>query len=89
MSPPRNNGQLRPAVVLIHGGGWRSFDKSTMRGMGGVLARAGYVAFFVAVLQSLPEIKAIRAFQRFETAQSYFNSTSTISPGSVPTFASV
>lgn len=45
--PATNNGQLRPAVVLIHGGGWTSFDKSTMRGMGGVLARAGYVAFSV------------------------------------------
>jgi dipeptidyl aminopeptidase/acylaminoacyl peptidase len=35
----------RPAVVLIHGGGWVSLDKRTMRGMGQFLARAGYVAF--------------------------------------------
>ena len=45
--PATKGSQLRPAVVLIHGGGWTSFDKSTMRGMGGVLARAGYVAFSV------------------------------------------
>jgi acetyl esterase/lipase len=37
----------RPAVLLIHGGGWRSFDKSTMQGMGNFLARHGYVAFSV------------------------------------------
>jgi acetyl esterase/lipase len=38
---------LRPAVILIHGGGWTSFDKTTMRGMGTFLARSGYVAFSV------------------------------------------
>jgi acetyl esterase/lipase len=37
----------RPAVVLIHGGGWMAFDKSTMRGMGNFLARCGFVAFAV------------------------------------------
>ena len=37
----------RPAVVLIHGGGWNSFDKSTMRGMGQFLARSGLIAFAV------------------------------------------
>jgi acetyl esterase/lipase len=37
----------RPAVVLIHGGGWISFDKSTMRSMGTLLARHGFVAFAV------------------------------------------
>jgi acetyl esterase/lipase len=36
-----------PAVVLIHGGGWISFDKSTMRTMGMFLARSGFVAFSV------------------------------------------
>ena len=36
-----------PAVVLIHGGGWTGFDKSTMRTMGLFLARHGYVAFAV------------------------------------------
>jgi acetyl esterase/lipase len=38
---------LRPAVVLIHGGGWTSFDRTTMRGMGTFLARSGFVAFSV------------------------------------------
>ena len=42
----RGNG-TRPAVVLIHGGGWVSLDKRTMRGMGQFLARAGFVAFSV------------------------------------------
>ena len=37
----------RPAVILIHGGGWTSFDKSTMQSMGNFLARRGYVAFSV------------------------------------------
>jgi acetyl esterase/lipase len=37
----------RPAIVLIHGGAWTSFDKSTMSGMGNFLARSGFVAFSV------------------------------------------
>ena len=37
----------RPAVLLIHGGGWNSLDKSTMRGMGQFLARSGFIAFAV------------------------------------------
>jgi acetyl esterase/lipase len=35
------------AVLLIHGGGWNSLDKSTMRRMGEFLARSGFVAFAV------------------------------------------
>ncbi len=38
---------LRPAVVLIHGGGWTRLDKSTMRGMGQFLARSGFVGFAI------------------------------------------
>ena len=41
------NGGRAPAVILIHGGGWISLDKGTMRGMGQLLARAGFVAFSV------------------------------------------
>jgi acetyl esterase/lipase len=37
----------RSGVVLIHGGGWTSLDKGTMRGMAQVLARSGFVAFSV------------------------------------------
>ena len=37
----------RPAVLLIHGGGWSNLDKSTMRGMGQFLARSGFVGFAV------------------------------------------
>jgi acetyl esterase/lipase len=38
---------LLAAVILIHGGGWTSFDKSTMQTMGMFLARSGFVAFSV------------------------------------------
>jgi len=43
---PKGSGP-RPAVILIHGGGWTDFDKGTMRGMGQFLARFGFVAFAV------------------------------------------
>jgi acetyl esterase/lipase len=36
---------VRPAVLLIHGGGWTDLDKSTMHGMGQFLARHGFIAF--------------------------------------------
>lgn len=45
--PAGTSTRPRPAVVLIHGGGWSAFDKSTMRGMGGFLSRSGFVAFAV------------------------------------------
>jgi acetyl esterase/lipase len=45
--PARANAEPLPAVILIHGGGWTGFDKSTMRGMGGFLSRSGFVAFAV------------------------------------------
>src|SRR5271170_2221987 len=45
--PSEQSFALRPAVVLIHGGGWTSFDKSTMHTMGMFLARCGFVAFAV------------------------------------------
>lgn len=39
--------ETHPAVLLIHGGGWTSLDKSTMRRMGQFLARSGFVAFSI------------------------------------------
>jgi acetyl esterase/lipase len=45
--PGERSSGLRPAVVLIHGGSWSSFDKSTMRTMGMFLARCDFVAFAV------------------------------------------
>ena len=45
--PAEPSSGLRPAVILIHGGAWTSFDKTTMRGMGTFLARSGFVAFSV------------------------------------------
>ena len=45
--PASNNGKPRPAVVLVHGGGWTSFDKSTMRPLAQFLALDGFVAVAV------------------------------------------
>jgi len=45
--PANRSAAPRPAVILIHGGGWTDFDKSTMHGMGMFLARSGFVAFSV------------------------------------------
>jgi acetyl esterase/lipase len=45
--PAESGSRPRTAVVLIHGGSWSSFDKSTMRGMGNFLARSGFVAVSV------------------------------------------
>lgn len=42
--PAESGSRPRPAIVLIHGGGWVDADKSTMRGMGNFLARSGFVA---------------------------------------------
>jgi acetyl esterase/lipase len=45
--PGEHSPDLRPAVVLIHGGGRTSFDKGTMRSMGMFLARCCFVALAV------------------------------------------
>ncbi len=37
----------RPAVILMHGGGWQSGDKRLMHPLADFLARHGYVAFTV------------------------------------------
>jgi acetyl esterase/lipase len=42
--PANNSGRSRPAVVLVHGGGWTNFDKSTMRALAQFLALADFVA---------------------------------------------
>jgi acetyl esterase/lipase len=42
--PAENGSHPRPAIVLIHGGGWVDFDKSTMSRMANFLAQAGFVA---------------------------------------------
>ena len=45
--PPDRGPQTRPAILLIHGGGWTSFDKSTMRRLGQFFAESGFVAVAV------------------------------------------
>jgi len=42
-----------PGVILIHGGGWQSGDKSQMQAIGETLAGYGYVAFSVEYRLSL------------------------------------
>lgn len=41
--PGVSAGDAAPCVVIVHGGGWRSGDKSQLRGYGILLGRAGYV----------------------------------------------
>jgi acetyl esterase/lipase len=43
--PAERGAAAAPAVLLIHGGGWTSLDKSTMRRMGQFLASFGFVTF--------------------------------------------
>lgn len=45
--PPDHGAGPRPAVLLFHGGGWTSYDKSSMHDLGEFLARLGFVAFAV------------------------------------------
>jgi acetyl esterase/lipase len=45
--PGERSSNSRPAVVMVHGGGWTAFDKGTMRNMAMFLARSGFVAFSV------------------------------------------
>ena len=40
---PPQEGASRPAVLLIHGGGWASGDRSQLHGYGILLGRIGYV----------------------------------------------
>jgi acetyl esterase/lipase len=40
---PPDQGEARPAVLLIHGGGWMSGDRTQLRGYGIQLARYGFV----------------------------------------------
>lgn len=42
---PAKKGKDRPAVILIHGGGWRAGDKQVFAEQGNALAAAGFVAF--------------------------------------------
>ena len=40
---PEGAGAGAPAVLLVHGGGWRNGDRTQLRGYGILLGRAGYV----------------------------------------------
>ncbi len=41
---PEREGASRPAVLLVHGGSWKLFDKESYTGLGRRFARMGYVA---------------------------------------------
>lgn len=41
--PKGDGNSLKPAVVVIHGGAWRSGDKKQLRTLAGAFARRGYV----------------------------------------------
>lgn len=60
VAPPA--GQKRPAVMLIHGGGWQGGSRTspTMVALGHALAKAGYVAFSVEyrLVKHAPDGKA-------------------------------
>lgn len=62
--------EMLPLVVLIHGGGWISGDKSDMREVAGSLADAGFAVacpqYRLAPLHVFPAaVEDIRAFIRF------------------------
>lgn len=40
---PPQEGERRPAIMLIHGGGWTSGDRAQLHGYGILLGRIGYV----------------------------------------------
>lgn len=42
---PKNKGKMKPALVLVHGGGWRSGNKSMNTPMAQELAHRGFVVF--------------------------------------------
>jgi acetyl esterase/lipase len=50
---PQNKSEKSPAVLLIHGGGWRTGDRSLMVPMAQQLAKRGYVAATVEYRLSL------------------------------------
>lgn len=66
---PESGGQL-PAVVVIHGGGWISGDRSMMTDVGVSLAAQGFAAFCpnyrLAPLHPFPSaIRDVQSFVRF------------------------
>ena len=71
----------RPAVLLIHGGGWRSFSKDGMRGDATQLARAGYVSASInyrlvpdAVFpENIKDVMCALAFFRGQAGELGFN----------------
>src|SRR5689334_19252207 len=44
---PAKKGQNRPAVVVVHGGGWSAGDKSLFAQQSNQLAERGFVAFSI------------------------------------------
>jgi len=49
----KNDNKLHPAVVLIHGGGWKSGDKSQTHALAQKIALSGYSCFCIEYRKSL------------------------------------
>lgn len=44
---PAEDGEDRPGIILVHGGGWRRGDRSDLRDVSGRLADMGWVSFSI------------------------------------------
>ncbi len=64
------NAQLKPAVLLIHGGGWNSGDKSLMHPLADYLAHKGYIGVAVEYRLS-PEARYPAAVNDIKMAVSW------------------
>ena len=49
----KNDNKLHPAVILIHGGGWKSGDKNQMHALAQKIALRGYSCFCIEYRKSL------------------------------------
>ena len=50
LSYPPNDDVKRPAILFIHGGGWREGDRSQLRGYAILLARLGFVTLVLLIV---------------------------------------
>ena len=72
---PKESSQKHPAVLLVHGGGWRSGDKSQQIPLAGELAAAGFVSVSVEYRLS-PEAPYPAAIIDLKSAVSWLRANS-------------
>ena len=68
---PEDDQQSRPLVILVHGGGWRSGDKSMLAPLASQLAHGGYIAACIEYRLSTEAIYPA-AINDIEAAIRYF-----------------